>query len=394
MNCEWQALHVETRSAPETDGFEANHALALAAELGASVHRVAAATVADGVCGHLGDRSASIVVMGHRAHPRWRRFWRLSLVEELRALRPDLEIHLVASPAVPRRLASLRGRGGLTQGLLVGAVAVIGTTLLALALNRLFGIRSLTLLYLFPVIAAAARWGLAPSAAAAVLSALAFNLVFLEPAFALRLSAPQTWLMAGVLISVGAYTSIVTAALRNRIWLSDRSAQESAAIAAFAQRLTRVADWQSTARAVCEQFSATFGLSVMLLREVGGRLHVEAAEPGGLELSPVDWAAVDWTWSQGEASGCGTAALTAINWQFQPLRTSLGVLAIIGVAREDGRNPIAPEQRVMFDTMIAQAALAHERLRLEDVMRGDAPAMPLQDVLLRGGNDPSPASFA
>jgi two-component system sensor histidine kinase KdpD len=165
-------------------------------------------------------------------------------------------------------------------------------------------------------------------------------------------------------------------------------------VAGFAQKLTRVADWQSTAAAVCDQVANIFGLNVVLLREVEGRLKIEAGSPADVALSPVDWAAVDWAWSQGEPAGAGTNALSAINWQFQPLRTSLGVLAIVGVARDDGRDPIASEQKLMFDTLLAQAALAHERLRLEDAMRENGTASLGQDVRLLGGNDAATASLA
>lgn len=61
--------------------------------------------------------------------------------------------------------------------------------------------------------------------------------------------------------------------------------------------------------------------------------------------------------------------LSASNWQFQPLATSLGTLAVLGIANENGRNPVKAHQKVLLLTLVSQTALALERLKLEDLMR-------------------------
>jgi two-component system sensor histidine kinase KdpD len=86
-------------------------------------------------------------------------------------------------------------------------------------------------------------------------------------------------------------------------------------------------------------------------------------------MGAVDHAAAEWAWSSGEAGGVGTGTLIAADWQFHPLRTSLGVLAVIGLAAPDGREPITPDRALLLSTLLGQAALAHERLRLEQDVR-------------------------
>ena len=68
-------------------------------------------------------------------------------------------------------------------------------------------------------------------------------------------------------------------------------------------------------------------------------------------------------------AGRGTARVGASEWQFHPLKTSLGTLALLGMARADSGDPVPSDKAVLLSTLIAQAALAHERLRLEDDMR-------------------------
>lgn len=86
-------------------------------------------------------------------------------------------------------------------------------------------------------------------------------------------------------------------------------------------------------------------------------------------LSPLDLAAAEWAQARGETAGRGTATLTAADWQFHPLKTSLGVMAVLGISRASGADPLAPEQRVLFATLLGQSALAHERLQLEQEAR-------------------------
>lgn len=67
--------------------------------------------------------------------------------------------------------------------------------------------------------------------------------------------------------------------------------------------------------------------------------------------------------------GGGPAAIAAAEWRIEPLCTSLGVLAVLAFVRDDGRDPIRADRGVLFKTLVSQAALAHERLILEDRLR-------------------------
>lgn len=148
-----------------------------------------------------------------------------------------------------------------------------------------------------------------------------------------------------------------------------RSAQESAALAAFSQTLARASDREATAKAVCEEVARLMEVRCVLLAEKDGSLQPVAAQPDPANLNPLDQAAADWAWSRGELAGRGSGTLAAADWQFHPLKTGLGVLAVLGIARDDGSDPVPADRAVLISTLIGQAALAHERLRLEDEMR-------------------------
>ncbi|MBC2665743.1 DUF4118 domain-containing protein [Novosphingobium flavum] len=365
----WEAIFAETPKArDELSLTRAGEALTLAAGLGAMVFRLPGATEADAICEHIQASAAPHVVLTTTPRTLAERLQSPSLMAELTRRNSSIVFHAVAAARPAGRAIGLSERAA-ARSYVLAAIGSLATLALVLILKLVTGTSYLSVLFLFPVIAAAASLGLGPALVAAVISSTGFNVLILNPARSFNPWAVQTWLMFTVLAAVAAYTSWLTSTLRGRLALSDRSARESAALAAFAQTLTRVADWGSTADAVCREVADILNVQTLVVREIGGELHVVSSLPEGVQLDPLDKAALDWAWQTGKPTGSGTLIVSEASWQFQPLMTSLGVLAVLGLARDDGRNPIPPEREILLGTIVAQAALAHERLRLEDAQR-------------------------
>lgn len=377
FGCPWEAIYVETPGADRegAKGARAAEALRAAVRRGGTVGTIAAATPADGIGEYLRSAPADHLVIEDDGPAPWARWWRRSMVESLRADLSGTILHIVPAQAggdeaglspepIAPQMAGARAYP-------LAAALVLATLGVAELLQFFTGTRSLDLVFLFPVIAVAARLGLRPAIFAALLSVFSYNYFLLAPALSFDAAAPQNLVMSSVFLIAAAYTSIVTGRMRSRLTLSDRSARENASLAALAQRLTRDADWEATALTLCEHIHGLFDLQAAVFRERDGSLVMTGAAPSHAALGPVDQAALDWSWSHGEEAGAGTGMMSAADWQFQPLKTSLGTLAVLGLAREDGRDPIRPDRRVLLSTIVAQAALAHERLKLEDGMRAE-----------------------
>jgi len=371
----WEAVYVETPDAHREGaaGVRAAEALSLAAKEGGTLATVVAATVRDGIEQHLKSAPAAHLVIGRQMSEGKYRLWPRSSLDRLATDLPGVTLHIV--PEAPSTTAlddtsTALERAAVPFRAYLWATALVAATLAVAEVLRLAtGTRSLDLIFLFPVIAVAARLGLQPAILAALLSVFSYNFFLLAPALSFDPRAPQNLVMAVVLLVVAIYTSTVTGKMRGRLLLSDRSARENASIAALAQRLTREADWESTALTLCEHLHGLFDVHVAIFRRLDGELTLVAATPAEVKLGPIDSAALEAAWQNGEESGAGTSSVSAADWQFQPLKTSLGTLAVLGLARDDGRDPVRSDRRVLLSTIIAQAALAHERLRLEDQMR-------------------------
>jgi two-component system sensor histidine kinase KdpD len=235
----------------------------------------------------------------------------------------------------------------------------------AVAVQPIVGSNSIDLLYLLPVIATATLFGLRASLSASLAAALAYNFFFLPPIYTFTISDPQNVVTLMVLIVVAVVASQLTGRLKREATIGARTATENAALAAFGQRLASVSDEAGTAEAVCEEVAGLLDVSTVLFTRSGSTVEAIGASPPNPTIGSLDIAAAEWAFDRGEISGRDSGTLTASEWQFHPLETALGVLGVLGIAPHGNGDPVPPDKRILFTTLIGQAALAHERLKLE-----------------------------
>jgi len=376
LHAPWQAVFIETSRAQrfsESQQRAIADSLRLAASLGATIARIPADSVAEGLRAQVDATRATQLVLGKSKRSWWFELRNGSVVRSMLDMRDGLAVHVIASgqSAKPEKSAApafLSDWGSVSDYAQI-ILLVAATTGLGVIALPLVGIGGIDLFYLFPVIIVANRFGLRPGIVSGLLAALAYNFFFLPPIYTFTIADPQSLLTMVVLFGIAVFTSNLASRLRSRAQLGVRTAQENASVAAFAQALARVSNWNETAAIVCQEIGQILGVNAVLLRMNEGELEQVAAAPETASLGPVDRAAADWAWSRGEEAGAGTATLNAADWQFHPLKTSLGVLAVLGLGTDTGREPVATDRAVLLSTLLSQAALAHERLRLEDEVR-------------------------
>ena len=387
LRAPWQAVFIETPRAAQLDDDAKRRVaetLRLAASLGATIATLPAASVAEGLRAQIEGMRATQLVLGKSVRSWWFELRHGSVVDAMLRDSEGLAVHVIPaagpSPSVRNRAAPAADWGSPAKW-----TAIVIATLLTVALGRLaeplIGSGGVDLLFLAPVLLVSARFGLRPGVLAGLAGGLAYNFFFLPPLYTFSITDPQSVLTVFVLIGIAILVANLAGRLKARATLGSRSAQENAAVAAFGQALARVSDWEGTSRTVCEEMSRLLDVAVIVLNERDGRLvRVAGCPEDSAGLGPVEQAAADWAWQRGEVAGVGSGTLVASEWQFHPLRTSLGVLALVGIASPDGRDPLGADRAVLLSTLLGQAALAHERLKLEDEVR-DVAALRERDRL-------------
>jgi two-component system sensor histidine kinase KdpD len=371
----WTAIHVET---PRSRGLDeaALHRVAavlnLASRLGATVASVPAASVVDGLKSYAGDARATQLVVGKSARSRWFELRHGSVVDRLVRETPGVAVHVLPLGQAPPSSSSRtlpRGGWGTRSGyiwttLMVAAVAAIGSTLF-----HILDLGNVALLFLLPVMTAASLFGLRTGLYAGILSSLCYNYFFLPPTGTLTVSNPENVISIFVLLGVAIATSQLTARVRAQADLASVSARTNAALAGYLRQLTRLNDPIEVARAACTEIAELLGVRVALLQRTDTGISVQAASEADTRLETMELAAAQWVWDTAQPAGRGTGTLTASDWQFQPLRAGERVLAVLGVARDDGSDPVRSDQLGQLNSLLDQTSLALERLRLEVEMR-------------------------
>lgn len=387
MRATWTAVTVETPRSitlgPEARGRIAG-ALQLASELGATIATIPAATVIAGLRAYMAEARTTSVVIGKSRRSWWFELRHGSVVDQMVRGLDGVTVHVLPASAFADHASdddeAPAPRPFNLPGTAIGLMLVAMTTAASIAVASVIGVNSVDLLYLIPVIATATFYGLRPALIATVAAALAYNFFFLPPVHTFTISDPQNGITFMVLMGVAIFASQLTGRLKREANIGARTAAENAAIAAFGQRLAAVSDEYGTAATVCDEIAALLGVSTILLARKGAALTEIAAQPPKPALGPLDMAAAEWAFDRGETTGMDTGTLTASDWQFHPLVTSLGVLAVLAVGGNERGTPIPPDKRILFATLLGQAALAHERTTLEAQAR-DIGALKQRDEL-------------
>lgn len=369
MRASWTAVSVETpRSVTLSEAARDRmaSALKLATSLGAGIATVPARSVFEGLREHILETRATAVVIGKSRRSWWFQLQHGSVVDQLVRELENVAVHVVPINLAPapegetavRRPSALRG---IAAGLGLVAITTAGAVLVRLWV----GPNSIDIIYLLPVIATATLFGLRASLVASFAAALAYNFFFLPPLYTFTISDPQNVVTLLVLIVVAVVASQLTGRLKRQATIGARTATENAALAAFGQRLASVSDEAGTAETVCEEVARLLGVATVLLARKRGVIEPVGASPPGPLLGALDIAAAEWAFDRGEMTGRDSGTLTASDWQFHPLETALGVLGVLGMARPGGGDAVPADKRILFTTLLGQAALAHERLKLE-----------------------------
>lgn len=255
-----------------------------------------------------------------------------------------------------------------------GLLASLGLTALAtvvsLALFAEGAIANVGLLYLIPVLIAATRFGLAIGVVTGLASSLAYNYFFIPPTHTFTIENPQNIITVLVLLAVAVVASQLAAQARAQALLARARADRNATLAGFARQLTAIRTVDDLAALLCREIGPLFDVqTVFLLRDQDSdRLTLRAAVPQQVRLESLDHAAADWCCTHNRRAGRSTDRGNAAEWQFLPLGTAERVLAVFGLARSDAAVPVGEDRLPLLLSLLDQAGLALERIRLEAEM--------------------------
>jgi two-component system sensor histidine kinase KdpD len=376
LRAPWTALHVET---PRDQHFGEDErrrlaaALNLASQLGAAVVSVPADSAIDGIKAYVAESRATQLIVGKSMRSRWFELRHGSVVDRLVRETPGLAVHVLPTAgAMPRTVQRPKRAFGAPSSYGWTALMVAAVTGAALGLSHILNLANVALLYLLPVMVAASLFGRWPALFAGALSSLAYNFFFLPPTGTLTVQNPENVITIIVLLGVAVVTSHLSARVRAQADLAAGSARQNAALAGFLRQLGDASNEEELMQAVCAEIARLLDVRTTMLTMSPDGPQLRAAYPPEDRFETMERAAAQWTLERGMPAGRGSDTLTASDWLFYPLKTSERTIAAIGLARDDARDTVRSDQIPLLMSLLDQATLALERMRLGEEMRGVA----------------------
>jgi two-component system, OmpR family, sensor histidine kinase KdpD len=369
----WLAVNVHT---PRNDGLsdEAKdriaEALRLAETLGGEAFTVhAESNVAHELLAFARSHNVSRIVLGRPRQRRLSGWLREHVSRRLLSQAGPFEITMVApedAPAAdrmiqatpPARAPDLRALGWAT---LAVAVAIAASHVA----DRFLPLANLSLIFLMAVLFAAIRFGLWPSVYTALLSFVAYNFFFTEPHHTFIVENRGDVLTVVFFLVVAVIVGNLAARLQAQVEAMRMTARRTANLYDFSRRIAGAASLNDVLWAAVHHVASTLQChSLVLLPRKGERLEIASGYPPEDQMSSTAWGAAYWAWQHDQAAGWGSGTLPASEWLFLPLRTGRGPQGLLGVAFENAKRQLTPEQRHLLDALVDQVAVALERTNL------------------------------
>lgn len=369
LNAPWIALHVE-QSGDEQDDPErtkrVDDALRLAERLGGEVERISGHDVVEEALRFALRENITQIVIG-RSHAGFlARLRGRSLTEEV--MRRSAEIAVQVVPAGGREPVETRRPSARTPSakFWLGVAAALVSVTLAVGLGWLLDtwlrFPNLSLIFLASVVFCALNFGVESAVAASVLSFLAFDFFFTDPRYEFTIAQPHEILSLLVYLSVAIVTGTLAGRVREQSQNMRTRAQAAQSLFEFSRKLSSAANLDDVlwAAAIHAQ-KALDAKCIVLLVPDDGELRVSTAWPPIDRLDAGEGGAARWAFDKAEPAGWRTATLPNVRFQFRPLATTRGVVAVLGVEPQKSDEPLSTQAERMLMSILEQTAIAIDR---------------------------------
>lgn len=362
----WTAVVIESGSARAVRGAQREQLadnLALASSLGASLMTVAATDVGQALVDQARELRASQIVIGKSRRSRWFEWRHGSVAQEVIRKAQGVSVHVVPLDQADERPARPSDPYSQRDNILAFLIVAVTVGLLHLAWPWLpFG--AVDLLLLLPVILSATLLRMRAGLWAALWAALSYNFFFIEPLHTFTIDSPTDVITFIVLALVASVVGGLAGKVRRQAETSAGVARLNASLARFAGLMAGLSDKKQTASIACREIAGLLDVEAIIVSLEDDTVLVRGSEKNR-SLDIVDEAAARWALERGEPTGRDTGTLNASDWQFHPLKTALGTMGALGIARPSQQRVIRPDDATLLASLVDQTALAHERLVLE-----------------------------
>lgn len=378
LNAEWIALYVETpqfASMAQEKRDRVANILQLAEELGARSYTLSSGSSMDAVAQTVIDfahkNNITKIVAGKPLRPRWQEILRGSLVDKLIHRSGDIDVYIVTSsdkPSLPAEENPLKLHSPISRYIL-SLLLVALATIIGFLIGGRIEQTNLVMLYLLTVVVSAIYLGRGPAILASLAGVLVFDLLFVTPYYTFAVSDTQYIIVFIALFLVGMVISQLTARASEQAEAARQREAETAELYDLSRDLASAANLESILQVLKKHLEQTFSRTIAVLLPEADRM-VAYVISENLILNDEEMAVADWVYRHAEPAGRHTNTLPAAQLRYLPLKTSKGVMGVLGVGKPNTADTdLSPAQRRLMESFANQGAQAIERALLEEQNR-------------------------
>jgi two-component system sensor histidine kinase KdpD len=373
LNAGWLAVYVETPDQArltDEERLRVTKILLLAEELGGHSLTLPGNSVAETVLQYARNHNITKIVVGKPFQPRWKEILSGSVVDRLVRSSRNIDVYVISAEgsAGSARPQVLFDRSRSWVRYLLAVLLVIAATVISSFFQPSVSPTNLVMFFLLVVVVSAVYLGRGPSLLVAFLSVLAFDFFFVPPFLTFAVSDTEYILTFIVLFVVGLVISELTTRVREQAEVAQRREADTATLYALSRDLSIAEGLDEVIQAITENVSETFGREAIIF--LPGRNDSEGLKPylpsPSFILDSNEAAVAAWSFQHGQPAGRGTDTLSAADSRYLPLKTSNGVVGVLGVRPKASGSNLTPDQRRLLGVFASQAALAIEHAQLAE----------------------------
>lgn len=387
LHAQWIAVYVETpelQRLPAERRDEVLRVLRFAEQLGAETATLSGPEMSKEILRFAKSRNVTKIVLGKSRRRGWKRWLIGSIVDTILAEAHNINVYLLGSPYLEQSSGQTTSGhilnnspslsdyswGKTKRRWLNGVWALIMTacsSVLAWTMSGNFELANLAMIYLLGVVIVAVRLGREAAILASVLSVLAFDFFFVNPAFTFAVDDAQYLVTFVIMLLVSLIISHITSNMRSQAKVASHRERRASVLYALSEELATCRNQTDVARIAARHIKSEFGgANVLLFPLDNGRISYPADQPEPESLRTCDLSVAQWVFDHGQMAGQGTDTLPGSNAVFFPMPGFRGIIGVLALRAANLRRIFLPEQRRLLDTFINQITQAIERVRFAE----------------------------
>ncbi len=370
LKAEWIAANVETPGSvrlSDRDRRRIEDTLRLAEQLGAQIITLRGSHVADEAISYARSQNVTKIVIGKPLRARWRDVLFGWVVDDLVRRSGEIDIYVIRGetqdvedqPATHRakRRADLRGY-------IWATVITAVVTALGWLLYPHIGQENVLMMYLLGVLWVATQHSRRAAILMSLLSVAAFDVFFVPPRFYLTVHDQKYLITFAVMLITALTISTLAHRIRTQADAARQRERHTQTLLTLSRDLGAARTVDEILAATVRQISDVTASRTVLLLPEGQRLAVKADSANSAALNPTELGAAQWAFEHQQPAGATTATLPSASAVYVPMKTSGGVVGVVGIFIRAGWDRWSAEQRQLVEALASQSAQAVERASL------------------------------